>query len=161
MISRKQMKKIYYERVGRKYVPVAEYDSDFMHSLSKGTHLVVAIPCGQTYKYNIKPEFATLIAAGEQIRQELANKVAEASQAKISERANSVPTEEQLAAWRALQVAYNNELLMISYPSAVEIADTALNLLYAEAEKLIANPAVKRAWDHLQTVSSLTKEKND
>jgi hypothetical protein len=150
------MKKTYYEKVGCKYVPVAEYDPDFMNSLRNGTHLVVSIPCGQTYKYNIKPEFATLIAAGEQIRQELANKVAEASQAKISERANSIPTEEQLAAWRALQLAYNNELLMISYPSAVEIADTALNLLYEEAEKLIANPAVKRAWDHLQTVAALT-----
>ena len=31
------MKKVYYEKVGRKYVPVSEYDSDFTYSLPKGS----------------------------------------------------------------------------------------------------------------------------
>jgi hypothetical protein len=161
MISGNQMKKIYYERVGRKYIPVAEYDEGFMNSLREGTHLVVSVPCGQTYKYNIKPEFATLIAAGEQIRQELANAIFNASQAKITERSAVVPTDEQVAAWRALQAAYKSDMTSISYPSAIEIADAALALLYTEANKTISNPAVKRAWDHFQTVAALTKETHD
>ncbi len=29
------------------------------------------------------------------------------------------------------------------------------------ANKLMSTPAVKRAWEHFQTVASLTKENND
>lgn len=160
MILGNRMKKIFYEKVGHNYVPVAEYDPDFMDSLREGTHLVVSVPCGQTYKYHIKPEFASLIAAGEQIRQDLANKILTASQARIAER-HKVPTDEQLAAWRALQATYDDNLAMISYPGAMEITDAALALLYENAYKLMSKPAVKRAWDHFQTVAALTKENHD
>ena len=48
------MKKIYYEKKGRRYVPVAEYDNDFMDSLTKGTHLVMSYPGGTSRRFNIK-----------------------------------------------------------------------------------------------------------
>ena len=35
------MKKIYYEKVGRRYKPVAEYDPDYLDSFPKGSHLVM------------------------------------------------------------------------------------------------------------------------
>ena len=35
------MKKVYYIKEGRRYVPVAEYDQDLMDSFPKGTHIVV------------------------------------------------------------------------------------------------------------------------
>jgi len=38
------MKKIYYEKKGRRYVPVAEYDNDFLDSFTKVTHLVMSYP---------------------------------------------------------------------------------------------------------------------
>jgi len=58
------MKKIYYEKKGRRYVPVAEYDSDLMDSFSKGTHLVMVYPGGSSRRYNIDPNYAAMIAAG-------------------------------------------------------------------------------------------------
>ena len=56
-------KKIYYEKVGRKYVPVAEYDSDYLDSFPKGNHLVMCYPGGKTRKFNIDPNYAALITA--------------------------------------------------------------------------------------------------
>ena len=57
------MKKIYYEKIGRKYVPVAEYDSDWVDSFHKGTHLLMVYPGGQSRRFNVDPDYAGLIAA--------------------------------------------------------------------------------------------------
>jgi len=38
------MKKIYYEKVGRKYIPVSEYDSNLLDGFTKGNHLVMSYP---------------------------------------------------------------------------------------------------------------------
>ena len=56
-------KKIYYEKVGRRYVPVAEYDNEFMDSFTKGNHLVMCYPGGSSRRFNIQPDYAALIAA--------------------------------------------------------------------------------------------------
>ena len=58
------MKKIYYEKVGRKYVPVYEYDQTLMDSFPKGTHIIMCYPGGQSTRYNIDPAYAPMIAAG-------------------------------------------------------------------------------------------------
>jgi hypothetical protein len=58
------MKKIYYEKKGHRYVPVSEYDSEYLDSFSKGTHLVMCYPGGQSRRYNVDPDYAAMIAAG-------------------------------------------------------------------------------------------------
>ena len=58
------MKKIYYEKKGRRYVPVSEYDSEYLDSFSRGTHIVMCYPGGQSRRYNIDPNYAAMIAAG-------------------------------------------------------------------------------------------------
>ena len=58
------MKKIYYEKIGRRYVPVSEYDSEYLDSFSRGTHIVMCYPGGQSRRYNIDPNYAAMIAAG-------------------------------------------------------------------------------------------------
>jgi hypothetical protein len=57
-------KKVYYEKRGRRYVPVSEYDSEYLDSFSKGTHIVMCYPGGQSRRYNIDPNYAAMIAAG-------------------------------------------------------------------------------------------------
>jgi hypothetical protein len=57
-------KKIYYEKVGRRYVPVAEYDNDLLDSFTKGNHLVMCYPGGTSRRFNIEPALAPMIAAG-------------------------------------------------------------------------------------------------
>ena len=58
------MKKIFYEKVGGRYKPVAEYDSDFLDSFTKGTHLVMCYPGGKSRRFDIDPNYAAMIAAG-------------------------------------------------------------------------------------------------
>ena len=40
------VKKVYYEKIGRRYRPVAEYDSDLLDSFPKGSHLICVYPGG-------------------------------------------------------------------------------------------------------------------
>jgi len=58
------MKKIYYEKRGRRYMPVSEYDSELFNSMSKGNHLVMCYPGGHSIRYDINPNHAAMIAAG-------------------------------------------------------------------------------------------------
>jgi hypothetical protein len=55
------MKKIYYEKRGRRYVPVAEYDNDLLDSFPKGNHLVMSYPGGTSRRFNIDPAYAAMI----------------------------------------------------------------------------------------------------
>ena len=57
-------KKIYYEKRGRRYVPVAEYDNDYLDSFPKGATLVICRPGSNSRRFNIDPNYAALIAAG-------------------------------------------------------------------------------------------------
>jgi hypothetical protein len=47
-----------------KYVPVAEYDNEFLDSFTKGNHLVMCYPGGTSRRFNIEPALAPMIAAG-------------------------------------------------------------------------------------------------
>jgi hypothetical protein len=58
------MKKIYYEKIGRRYMPVAEYDNDLLDSFTKGAHLVLCYPGGSSRRFNVEPNHAAMIAAG-------------------------------------------------------------------------------------------------
>jgi hypothetical protein len=58
------MKKIYYEKKGRRYVPVSEYDSEYLDSFPKGNHLVMCYPGGSSRRFCIDPALAPMIAAG-------------------------------------------------------------------------------------------------
>ena len=58
------VKKVYYEKVGRKYKPVAEYDSDLLDAFPKGNHLVMSYPGGSSRRFHVDPAYAPMIAAG-------------------------------------------------------------------------------------------------
>jgi hypothetical protein len=57
-------KKIYYEKRGRRYVPVMEHDYELMDAMPKGNHLIMCFPGGKSTRYNIDPALAPMIAAG-------------------------------------------------------------------------------------------------
>ena len=73
-------KKIYYEKVGRKYVPVAEYDSEYLDSFPKGSHLVMCYPGGSSRRFNIDPNYAAMIAAGRVAEDTISQAVVKASE---------------------------------------------------------------------------------
>ena len=74
------MKKIYYEKIGRKYVPVSEYDNDLLDSFTKGTHLVMCYPGGSSRRYNIDPNYAAMIAAGRVAEDAICKAISKASE---------------------------------------------------------------------------------
>ena len=150
------MKKIYYEKVGRRYKPVAEYDSDLMDSYHKGTHLVMCYPGGTSRRYNIDPNYAALIAASRVAEDAMSKAITKASEMRPH---NKPITEKQKKAWEALAKAFGNDRYYVEIPSAREIAEAGVKALQDEAMMLYStNESVKKALDHLLLLTKLTKE---
>jgi hypothetical protein len=154
------MKKLYYEKVGRRYVPVAEYDSDFQDSLTKGNHLVMCYPGGKSRRFNIDPDYAGLIAAGRVAEDALSKKIVEATEIRRNSRMPKVLTPGQKAAWDNLVKEFGDDAKQLEWPSAREAAEEAVKALQAEAQVLYSNDAVRKAYDHFILMCKLTKEQN-
>ncbi len=149
-------KKIFYEKVGRRYKPVREYDSDLMDALPKGSHLISVYPGGRSGRYNVDPAYAPLIAAGRVAEDAISKAVVRASEMRPH---NKPITEKQKKAWEALAKAFGNDRYYVEIPSAREIAEEGVKAMQEEATLLMSNPAVKKAWDRFQLICQLTKEK--
>jgi len=149
------MKKIFYEKVGRRYKPVYEYDQDLLESFPKGSHLVVCNPSGKSYTYNINPNHAAMIAAGK-----VAEDVVSAAIVKSYERVpQSTPiTEHQQKLWRELAESFNQDDYPLIRPAAVDAGRAAVKAMMEEADKLMTHPSVKKAFDHFILICELTKE---
>jgi len=149
------MKKIYYEKVGRRYKPVAEYDSTYMDSFPKGNHLVMCYPGGTSRRFNIEPNYAAMIAAGRVAEDVISKAVVKASEM----RPHKKPiTEKQRKAWENLAKAFGDERYYVEIPSAREIAEEGVKAMMAEAEQLLENPSVRRAFERFQLVCQLTQD---
>ena len=152
------MKKIYYEKVGRRYVPVAEYDNQYLDSFPKGSHLVMCYPGGQSRRFNINPNYAAMIAAGRVAEDAISKAVVKASEMRPH---NTPITEKQKKAWENLAKAFDSERYYIEIPSAREIAEAGTLAMMEEAEKLMTNESVRKAYDHFILMCELTKEKEN
>ena len=150
------MKKIYYEKVGRRYKPVAEYDPDYLDSFPKGSHLVMCYPGGQSRRYNIDPNHAALIAAGRVAEDAMCDAIRQASEM----RPQRTPiTEGQRRAWKKLAKEFGDDLATLNISCARDIAEAGLNALQAEANQLMQHPAVREAFEQFKLVCELTKQK--
>ena len=151
------MKKIYYEKRGRRYVPVAENDHDMFDAMPKGTHLVMCYPGGQSKRYNINPNHAAMIAAGRVAEDVMSRALYEASEM----RPRRTPiTEEQQKAWEHLVKVFGEEARCLQYPSARDIAEAGVKALQAEADKLMQHESVRHAYQQFLLVCELTKKEN-
>jgi hypothetical protein len=148
------MKKIYYEKVGRRYVPVAEYDSTYMDSFPKGNHLVMCYPGGSSRRFNIDPNYAAMIAAGRVAEDVISSAVVKASEMRPR---NTPITEKQKKAWEALAKSFGDERYYIELPSAREIAEAGVRAMQEQALELMTNQAVRQAYEQFQLVCELTK----
>ena len=149
------MKKIYYIKEGRKYVPVAEYDNELLDSFPKGTHLVMVYPGGTSRRFNIDPNYAAMIAAGRFAEDAICKAIHKASEAKPKERPI---TERQRSAWNEMKAAFGDEFFNLNYGSIRDYAEEGVKAMQEEANQLMENPTVKKAYDHFLLVCELTKE---
>ena len=148
-------KKIFYEKKGRRYVPVLEYDNELLDSFPKGAHLVVCYPGGSSRRFNIDPALAPMIAAGRVAEDAICKAISKAAELRPQK---TLVSPEQRKAWEALQEAFGDELCTLRGLSIHDCAEAGVQAMQDEAEKLLTNPAVKLAYDHFMMVCELTKE---
>lgn len=149
------MKKIYYEKVGRKYEPVAEYDSDYLDSFPKGDHLVSVYPGSTSRRFRIDPALAPMIAAGRYAEDRICREIAKAAELRPP---RSPITEEQRRAWNALAEAFGDELCTLQGLSIHDCAEAGVKAMQEEADKLMKNEGVRKAYDHFMLMCELAKE---
>jgi hypothetical protein len=152
------MKKVYYEKIGRRYHPVAEYDNDLLDSFPKGAHLVLCYPGGSSRRFNVEPNHAAMIAAGRVAEEKISEVIRKASE--LSPQRTPL-TPKQLKAWQNLAKEFGEELCTLQGASTRDIAEAGVKAMIEEADKLMSNPAVKKAYEHFQLVCELTREHND
>jgi len=148
------VKKILYEKVGRRYVPVAEnYDDHY--TFPKGNHLVMCYPGGESRQFNIDPNYAALIAASRVAEDAMCKALNKASEMRP---ARTPITPAQQRAWKKLAKEFGDELCTLNGASIHDIAEAGVQALQQEADKLLTNATVKAAYDQFLFVCALTKK---
>jgi hypothetical protein len=148
------MKQLYYKKVGRRYIPVAEYDSDIMDALPKGNHLLSVYPGGASRRYNIDPAYAPMIAAGRVAEDAVCRAIQHAAELKPP---REPITKEQKDAWEKLTKAFGDELSILRGLSIRDCAEAGVSAMQTEADKLLKHESVRQAYDHFMLVCELTK----
>ena len=153
------MKKIYYEKVGRRYVPVSEYDNNFTYSLPKGAHLLMVYPGGQSTRYNVNPNHAAMIAAGRVAEDKMAEALVKAGELRLQrqDRERKLTLEEK-AAWDNLVRVFGDSARQLEWPSAREVAEAGVDAMMKEAEQLLEHPMARAAFDEFVATCKLVSE---
>jgi hypothetical protein len=149
------MKKIFYEKVGRRYKPVYEYDQVLLDAFPKGTHLVDVYPGGSSRRFNVNPAYAPMIAAGRVAEDAISKVLMKASDLRPK---NAPLTEGQRKAWDNLVKEFGDEARCLEWPSAREACEEAVKAMQVEAGVLLENPTVRKAYEHFMLICELTKE---
>jgi len=147
--------KIYYEKVGRKYVPVAEYDSEYLDSFPKGNHLVMCYPGGSSRRFRIDPDFAPMIAAGRYAEDAMCKAIQQASEMRPQ---RTMITEGQQRAWKKLAKEFGDNLATLSMGSARDIAEAGVRAMQIEADQLMRHASVRQAYEQFLLVCKLTSK---
>ena len=142
-------------------MPVYEYDQTLMDALPKGTHIVMCYPGGQSTRYNVNPNYASMIAAGRLAEDEISKKMMEASEIRLQRKDRDKQlTPSQRAAWDNLVNEFGDSAKQLEWASVREIAEAGVDAMQAEADKLMQNESVRKAYEHFQLMCELTKEHN-
>jgi hypothetical protein len=145
---------IFYIKKGRRYIPHSTYSSEFCDSFPKGTHLVQSYPGGSMRRFNIDPAYAPMIAAGRVAEEKISEAIMKANE--LRPQTNPITPAAQRA-WMKLKKELGDEA-MLTRGSAREAAEMAVKAMVDEADKLLANPAVRKAYEKFLFVAELTKD---
>ena len=134
---------------------MAEYDSDFLDSFSKGNHLVCVYPGGTSRRFNVEPNHAAMIAAGRIAEDAICTALHKASEL----RPQRTPiTLGQQRAWKKLAKEFGDDLATLSLNCARDLADAGVKAMQEEANKLMQHESVRRAYEEFLLICELTKE---
>jgi hypothetical protein len=145
---------IFYIKRGRRYIPHSTYSSEFCDSFPKGTHLVQSYPGGSMRRFNIDPAYAPMIAAGRVAEDKISEVLMKANEL----RPQTTPiTPAAQRAWQKLKKELGNDA-MLTRGSTREASEAAVKAMMEEADKLLANPTVRKAYEKFLFLAELTKE---
>jgi hypothetical protein len=147
-------KKVYYEKIGRRYYPVAEYDNDLLDSFPKGNHLVMCYPGGSSRRFNVEPNYASMIAAGRVAEEAICDALRKASEMKPQ---RTPITPGQKKAWEKLAKEFGDDLCPLTYGSTRDHAEAGVRAMQAEADKLMQHASVRQAYEQFLLVCRLTQ----
>jgi hypothetical protein len=151
------MKEVFYKKVGRKYVPVSEYDPTLMDALPKGAHLIICYPGGRSTRYNVNPDFAPMIAAGRYAEEAVSKSLMEASEIRPARWDKFTEKDQRL--WTAIKSCIPKEhRYMYTHGSAYDAVQAGVKAMSVEAETMLENPAVRKAYERFQLVCQLAKD---
>jgi hypothetical protein len=128
-----------------------------MDSFSKGTHLVMVYPGGTSRRFNIDPNYAAMIAAGRVAEDAICRAITKASELRPQ---RSPITEGQKKAWEKLAKEMGDELCTLYGASVHDCAEAGVKAMMEEAERLMTNPSVKKAYNHFLLMCELTKDEH-
>ena len=148
------MKKTYYEKRGRRYVPVAEYNNDWMDAFPEGNHLIMCYPGGVSRRYKIDPALAPMIAAGRYAEDAICSVMSKADEVQPPRRAM---TEAERDAWNNLIAVWGDEARSLRRAAIQDIAEAGVKAMQAEADKLMQNEAVRNSYEHFLLMCKLAK----
>jgi hypothetical protein len=106
----------------------------------------------------VEPNHAAMIAAGRVAEDAICDSLRKAGEMKPQ---RTPITLGQQRAWRKLAREFGDELCPLTYGSARDHAEAAVNAMIAEADKLMTHPAVRDAYEQFQTVCNLVKQKQN
>ena len=154
---------IFYVKKGRRYVPHSTYDSDFCDAFPRGTHLVQSYPGGSMRRYNIDPAYAPMIAAGRVAEDAISKAIMDATEIRRQQRheTNEPLTPSQKAAWDNLVAEFGDTAKQLEWPSARDAAESAVKAMQREADKLMQNESVRKAYEHFQLMCKLVAENDN
>lgn len=148
------MRKIFYEKVGNKYVPVRLYNSDFLDSLPKGNHLIMCHPGITSTKINVDPNYVSLIAAGRVAKDKMIDSMVKASALQPSK---TPITPGQQRAYKKLAKEFGVDLFTLQTSSIHDIVEAGINAMQEEALNLMKIPAIKNTYNQYLFVCELAK----
>ena len=148
----------FYVKEGRRYRPVSYYDSKVMDGFGVGTHIVMVYPGGSSRRYKIDPNHAAMIAAGRVAEDAISQAIVKASEMRPHRKSI---TERQRKAWENLSKAFGEERYAVEIPSAREIAEAGVKAMQEEAERLMSNPMVRKAYERFLFIAELTRENHN
>jgi len=152
------MTKVFYERVGKRYRPVLEYDREVMDSFPPGDHLVSVRSGCTSRRYNINPTLAPMIAAGLYAKEAIVRQIHEATELKP---VNREIDEETQRRWRKFIETMPEEFrYLFTHGSAVDAADAGIAAMQEEVDRMMTNPAVRQAYEQFLLVCELSRKQD-
>jgi hypothetical protein len=151
------MKTVFYKKVGRRYVPVSEYDNELLDAFPRGDHLVSVYPGGASRRYNIDANYAAMIAAGRVAEDAITQSIQHSTELRPM---NSEMDEDLQRRWQEFIVTVPEQFrFMFTHGSAHDAARAGVEAMQEEADQLMQNEGVRRAYEHFQLMCELTRQK--